>query len=72
MMIGASKWEIDTPALVLDVGVMERNIDRMATTLREAGVGWRPHTKAIKTTGDRPPAAARRRLRCDLRQSRRS
>jgi D-serine deaminase-like pyridoxal phosphate-dependent protein len=49
MMIGCSKWEIDTPALVLDLGVMERNIARMASTFREAGVGWRPHTKAIKT-----------------------
>ena len=37
---------------------MERNIDRMATTLREAGVGWRPHTKAIKT-----PAIAHQLLR---------
>ncbi|MBV9602922.1 MAG: DSD1 family PLP-dependent enzyme [Chloroflexi bacterium] len=49
MMIGCSKLEIDTPALVLDLGVMERNIDRMASTFRAAGVGWRPHTKAIKT-----------------------
>jgi D-serine deaminase-like pyridoxal phosphate-dependent protein len=58
MMIGCSKWDIDTPALVLDLGVMERNIDRMATTFREAGVGWRPHTKAIKT-----PALAHKLLR---------
>jgi D-serine deaminase-like pyridoxal phosphate-dependent protein len=57
-MIGCSKWEIDTPALLLDLGVMERNIDRMATTFREAGVGWRPHTKAIKT-----PAIAHKLLR---------
>jgi D-serine deaminase-like pyridoxal phosphate-dependent protein len=48
-MIGCSKWDIDTPALVLDLGVLERNIDRMASTFREAGIGWRPHTKAIKT-----------------------
>jgi D-serine deaminase-like pyridoxal phosphate-dependent protein len=57
-MIGCSKWDIDTPALVLDLGVMERNIERMATTFREAGVGWRPHTKAIKT-----PAIAHKLLR---------
>jgi D-serine deaminase-like pyridoxal phosphate-dependent protein len=56
-MIGCSKWEIDTPALVVDLGVMERNISRMATTFRDAGVGWRPHTKAIKT-----PAIAHRLL----------
>ena len=47
--IGRSKWELDTPALVLDLGAMSRNIERMADTFREAGVGWRPHTKAIKT-----------------------
>jgi D-serine deaminase-like pyridoxal phosphate-dependent protein len=47
-MIGSSKFEIDTPALVLDLDVMERNIARMAATFQAAGVGWRPHTKAIK------------------------
>jgi D-serine deaminase-like pyridoxal phosphate-dependent protein len=47
-MIGCSKWDLDTPALLLDLAVMERNIDRMATTFRAAGVNWRPHTKAIK------------------------
>jgi D-serine deaminase-like pyridoxal phosphate-dependent protein len=48
-MIGGSKFDIDTPALILDLGVLERNVDRMARTFRRAGVGWRPHTKAIKT-----------------------
>ena len=57
-MIGSSKWDIDTPALVLDLEVMQRNIQRMATTLRAVGVGWRPHTKAIKT-----PAIAHQLLR---------
>ncbi len=57
-MIGCSKWDIDTPALVVDLAVMDRNIERMATTLGEAGVGWRPHTKAIKT-----PAIAHKLLR---------
>ncbi len=57
-MIGCSKFDIDTPALLLDLGVMERNIDRMASTFRDAGVGWRPHTKAIKT-----PAIAHKLLR---------
>jgi D-serine deaminase-like pyridoxal phosphate-dependent protein len=46
--IGCSKYDLDTPALVLDLDVMERNIARMASTFRAAGVGWRPHTKAIK------------------------
>src|SRR6266446_2953651 len=42
------KSELDTPALLVDLSVMERNIDRMARTFREAGVGWRPHTKGLK------------------------
>ena len=46
--VGSRKLDLDTPALVVDLDVMERNIARMARTFREAGVGWRPHTKAIK------------------------
>ncbi|MDQ6672913.1 MAG: DSD1 family PLP-dependent enzyme [Chloroflexota bacterium] len=57
-MIGHSKWDLDTPALLLDLPAMDRNIERMATTFREAGVGWRPHTKAIKI-----PAIAHKLLR---------
>lgn len=41
-------YDLDTPALLLNLGAMERNIARMAGTFRQAGVGWRPHTKAIK------------------------
>ena len=40
--------DLDTPALLLNLDAMERNIARMAATFRDAGVGWRPHTKAIK------------------------
>ena len=57
-MIGHSRWELDTPALLLDLAAMDRNIERMATVFRAAGVGWRPHTKAIKT-----PAIAHHLLR---------
>jgi D-serine deaminase-like pyridoxal phosphate-dependent protein len=45
---GCSKWDPDTPALLLDLSAMERNIERMTAVFRSAGVGWRPHTKAIK------------------------
>lgn len=49
-MIGQSREALDTPVLLVDLDIMQRNIDRMATTIiREAGVGWRPHTKAMKT-----------------------
>ena len=41
---------LDTPALMVDLDILQRNIDRMATTIiRDAKVGWRPHTKAMKT-----------------------
>jgi D-serine deaminase-like pyridoxal phosphate-dependent protein len=45
---GCSKLDLDTPALLVDLDAMQRNMDRMAATFRAAGVGWRPHTKAIK------------------------
>ena len=49
-MIGQPKEALDTPALMVDLDVMERNIERMARTIiQEAGVGWRPHTKGMKT-----------------------
>jgi len=48
-------YELDTPALLVDLNVMERNIERMARTFRAAGVGWRPHTKGLKV----PQIAAR-------------
>jgi D-serine deaminase-like pyridoxal phosphate-dependent protein len=57
-LIGRSKWDLDTPALVLDLNAMERNVERMSTAFRQAGVGWRPHTKAIKV-----PALAQMLLR---------
>jgi len=40
---------IDTPALVIDLDAMERNLDRMATFARRAGVRLRPHAKMHKS-----------------------
>lgn len=49
-LIGAPKESLDTPVLLVDLDILQRNIDRMAKTIvHEAGVGWRPHTKAMKT-----------------------
>ncbi len=48
-LIGAPKTVLDTPALLVDLDVMEKNIDRVAATCRAHGVGWRPHTKGQKT-----------------------
>ena len=47
-LIGAPKTDVDTPALLVDLDVMEANIRRVAETCRAHGVGWRPHTKGQK------------------------
>jgi D-serine deaminase-like pyridoxal phosphate-dependent protein len=46
--IGLHKNELDTPALWVDLDRLERNIAQMAAHFKQAGVGWRPHTKGIK------------------------
>jgi D-serine deaminase-like pyridoxal phosphate-dependent protein len=48
-LIGAPKTAVDTPALLVDLDIMEANIRRVAETCRANGVGWRPHTKGQKT-----------------------
>ncbi|RCW67576.1 D-serine deaminase-like pyridoxal phosphate-dependent protein [Pseudorhodoferax soli] len=45
---GDAVADIDTPALVLDLDAMERNIARMAAFARQHGVRWRPHAKMHK------------------------
>jgi D-serine deaminase-like pyridoxal phosphate-dependent protein len=55
--IGAPLGELDTPALVVDVAAMERNIARMAEWSRRSGRAVRPHAKAHKT-----PLIARKQL----------
>jgi D-serine deaminase-like pyridoxal phosphate-dependent protein len=46
--IGQSVAELETPALLVDLDIMESNIARMARVFKEAGVKWRPQTKGIK------------------------
>ena len=41
--------ELPTPALAIDLDVVERNLDRMAKLCRDQGVRLRPHTKTHKT-----------------------
>ncbi len=41
--------ELPTPALTVDLDVLERNLDRMAAYCREHGLALRPHTKTHKT-----------------------
>ena len=40
---------IDTPALVVDLDAMDRNIQRMADFARKHQVRWRPHAKLHKS-----------------------
>ena len=40
---------LDTPALILDLDVLERNVLRMAAWGRETGLGIRPHLKSHKS-----------------------
>ena len=56
-ILGLSKDELDTPALLLDLDNFERNASKISTFLREHGVDWRPHSKAHKS-----PAIARRQI----------
>ena len=55
--IGLSKWDLDTPALLLDLDRLENNIKRMAERCRSTGLHWRPHTKGHKT-----PAIAHKKI----------
>jgi D-serine deaminase-like pyridoxal phosphate-dependent protein len=48
-IIGRSKWEIDTPAFLVDLDKLERNIRRMADFFKGRPAGLRPHFKTPKT-----------------------
>src|SRR5262245_59858968 len=45
---GVSKWELDTPALCVDLDKMEKNIATMEATLKKNGLPSRPHSKTHK------------------------
>ncbi len=48
--VGRPVSDLDTPALLVDLEKLEQNILTMKRTIvDEAGIKWRPHTKAIKT-----------------------
>ncbi len=48
MKPGVSKWELDTPALCVDLDKLERNIARMQQSLTDNKIGARPHAKTHK------------------------
>jgi len=57
MIIGQEKAALDTPALWVDLDILESNIQQLAEFFKEAGVAWRPHTK-----GNKVPAIAHKLL----------
>ena len=48
-LIGKSVHDIDTPALVIDLDAMKRNLGRMAAFAKKHQVRWRPHAKLHKS-----------------------
>ncbi len=55
--VGISKWELDTPALCIDLDALEANLAKMQQTLSRNGIASRPHVKTHKC-----PAIARLQL----------
>lgn len=54
------KNDLDTPALIVDLDIMERNIRDMANFCRKAGVNHRPHVKTHKI-----PAIAKKQIKAE-------
>lgn len=48
MSVNVSKWELDTPALCVDLDLLEANLDKMAQTMSNNGIASRPHAKTHK------------------------
>ena len=46
--VGKSKWDLDSPALCVDLDKMEGNIKSMQSRLQGTGVATRPHAKTHK------------------------
>ncbi|MBA3812742.1 MAG: DSD1 family PLP-dependent enzyme, partial [Caulobacteraceae bacterium] len=44
-----SRRDLNTPALILDIGALERNIAAMAGLAAKAGTALRPHAKTHKS-----------------------
>src|SRR3981081_3526649 len=47
-LVGVSKWELDTPALCVDLDKMDQNMATMRKKLAATGVASRPHAKTHK------------------------
>lgn len=49
-LVGQPVSAIDTPALVVDIEAMQRNLSRMADFCRKHDIRWRPHAKMHKSS----------------------
>src|SRR5258707_3234448 len=49
--IGQTVQALDTPAVLVDLDVLERNVGRMAAFAPEHNIALRPHAKSHKTRG---------------------
>jgi len=49
-LVGQPVAAIDTPALVVDMDAMQRNLARLADFARKHEVRWRPHAKMHKSS----------------------
>ena len=47
-LVGVSKWELDTPALCVDLDKLDQNLATMKRKLAATGVASRPHAKTHK------------------------
>jgi D-serine deaminase-like pyridoxal phosphate-dependent protein len=45
---GISKWDVDTPALCLDMDKFEKNVATMQAAMKKFGIASRPHAKTHK------------------------
>ena len=54
MQVDVSKWELDTPALCVDLDLLEANLSKMQAAMGANGIASRPHAKTHKC-----PAIAR-------------
>ena len=52
-LTGVSKWDLDTPALCVDLDALEQNLATMKTRLAASKIASRPHAKTHKC----PPIA---------------
>ena len=46
--VGMSKWDLDTPALCVDLDRLEANIAKMQAAVKRNGIATRPHAKTHK------------------------